>query len=336
MSPTRAGTQIPPGAAAVIHRFNEMARVRVERKSQVETRWLEDIRQIYGMYDQQTMSAIKSKSYGGSQVFMNITRPKLNALTARIWDLLFPTDDRNWSVAPSPVPELSEQAKESQLIAADARIRADEARRQADTAQGENRGEFEMAEDERLEAEAVGAEAEEAAAMASEVLDEIRRASEMMSLTIEDQLNACRYSAQCRDVIEDGCSIGTGVLKGPVVGASATHRWVTTDSGWNLEQINDNAPAVTRVDPWHFFPDPDATSVEDGEGVLERHLMTKQQLRRLAKRPGFNKDAIRSLIENKEMSQLPAAIVNLYTITGETAAASQGTPLLRLGVHRAD
>ena len=42
-----------------------------------------------------------------SIVFLNITRPYVDAASARVADMLLPTDDRSWEIKPTPIPKLS-------------------------------------------------------------------------------------------------------------------------------------------------------------------------------------------------------------------------------------
>jgi hypothetical protein len=75
----------------------------------VEERMLEDMRQYYGV------ELEKAKTAGGSDLNVNITRKKTNTAEARLSDMLFPTDDRNWSIEPTPVPRLPGQRGEEAL-----------------------------------------------------------------------------------------------------------------------------------------------------------------------------------------------------------------------------
>lgn len=45
-----------------------------------------------------------------SVLFLNITRPYVDAAAARVADMLLPTDDRAWEIKPTPIPELSPMA----------------------------------------------------------------------------------------------------------------------------------------------------------------------------------------------------------------------------------
>lgn len=50
-----------------------------------------------------------------STVFVNITRPYVDAAAARIGDMLVPTDEPNWAMSSTPVPEQFEAALQGQL-----------------------------------------------------------------------------------------------------------------------------------------------------------------------------------------------------------------------------
>jgi hypothetical protein len=91
--------------------------------SGVERRWIEDLDQYVGR-DAATRSAemMDTVAAGGpvktqqaqvqrSTVFVNITRPKTLAAESRLANMLFPTDDRNWGIKPTPDPTLVAAAK---------------------------------------------------------------------------------------------------------------------------------------------------------------------------------------------------------------------------------
>lgn len=90
-------------------RLSKLCAEQVSKRSQIEQRWLEDIRQYHGEYSAD--EAAKLARANGSEVFVNITRNKTSAAEARLQDMLFPTDDRNFSINPTPVPELDAMAE---------------------------------------------------------------------------------------------------------------------------------------------------------------------------------------------------------------------------------
>jgi hypothetical protein len=73
-------------------------------------------RQYHGRFDAATEAALKLTPEK-SRAIINMTRPKTKAWAARLSDLLFPADDKNWGVSPTPVPELTDKAKEAAAAA---------------------------------------------------------------------------------------------------------------------------------------------------------------------------------------------------------------------------
>ena len=57
----------------------------------------------------------------GSTVFPNITQPYVDAASARVGDVLLPTDDRNYAIKPTPIPEMvgevTQPLEREQLVA---------------------------------------------------------------------------------------------------------------------------------------------------------------------------------------------------------------------------
>ncbi|CAO3403502.1 hypothetical protein [Azospirillum palustre] len=273
--------------------LDRLAKDAVSKRVTVEDRWYEDLRQYHGRYDEKTEGKLKSADR--SRLFVNQTKPKTNAWKARLSDLLFPTDDRNWGIQPTPVPELSTAAKTPQ-------DHPDDAQRQAgDQARAK-------LEDAKLRAEAMQAE-------------------------IEDQLTESRYGIHCREAIDDACVLGTGILKGPVVDSRTRRSWgkvpVQQPNGTTamvdaMVEVRDPRPKYTRVDPWRFYPDPNGNQVEECEHFFELHLLSKTEMRRLAKKPGFSADAIRRLLKEDSRETPPPWMANVRSITDGDKGAVEG------------
>lgn len=91
-------------------RLQNLVAQRTSDRAEVEQRWLRDLRQYNGKYDPEEEERLKDAN--GSRIFVNITRNKSNAAEARLSDMLFPTDDRNWGIRPTPVPSLNKLAED--------------------------------------------------------------------------------------------------------------------------------------------------------------------------------------------------------------------------------
>lgn len=92
------------------HSLLRKVQERVSKRAEIEQRWLKDYRQYQGEYDPETKTSLQDSER--SDVFVNLTRNKTNAAEARLSDMLFPTDDRNWGIKPTPVPQLLEMSKQ--------------------------------------------------------------------------------------------------------------------------------------------------------------------------------------------------------------------------------
>ena len=227
-------------------RLQRIASEQVGKRSQIEQRWLNDIRQYHGEYAADEAAELSRNK--GSQVFVNITRNKTNAAEARLQDMLFPTDDRNFGIYPTPIPELDSMAKQ-----------------------------------EPQTAEEVGP-----VEVARRIQNNAEQAAGMMQDVIDDQLVESRYHIKARDVIHDACQLGTAVIKGPIIIGRTKKRWDSMPDGMSVLQVVESlAPTVERVDPWDFFPDMSAKTIAEAEFVFERRRLSKKQLRDMAKLPGI-------------------------------------------------
>lgn len=263
----------------IVSRLERTAEDLVGRRSLIETRWITDLTLYHGEYDSDTKQSLLSEKR--SQLFFNLTRAKTNAWEARLSDMLFPTDDRNWGIQPTPVPEIASKAKTD----------PNPNDQQAVIEQGNAKNELVRA----------------------------REASELMEAEIDDQLKEGRYSIKCRDVIHDGCKLGIGILKGPVKSNKVHKKWskvLMEDQSevFSLVDSEDGRPIYTRVDPWNYFPDMDSATPDEAEFTFERHLMNKKELKRLARAPGFNKQAIKDLAREKPRTAMPDYIAKLRAI----------------------
>jgi hypothetical protein len=118
-----------------------------------------------------------------------------------------------------------------------------------------------------------------------------------MEKLIHDQLLDTNAVNVLRHAIFESVLLGTGIVKGPFNYAKTVHRWDTIDGEKMYAPYNKEVPRIEAVSCWDFFPDPDATSIEDCNYTIERHKLTRTQLRDLIKHPYFDEDAISECLE---------------------------------------
>jgi hypothetical protein len=294
---------------SIVGRLQDEANDRVNKREHIEKRWLADLEQYHGKYDETTLKNLKAGNK--SQLFVNMTRPKTDAMTARLEDLLFPTDDKNWGIRPTPVPSLTEEAEA-------AVEQAEQLAEQATAAMASQTGEDPQAMQQAVEMAALADAARNKADSLNAILDEAKRRAALMETEIEDQLKESHYHAVARDQIESGAKIGTGVTKGPVTGDVLRKGWKPTETGeFAIDMSAGDTPSMRYVDVWNWYPDLDARTVEESDGFFERHLLNPKGLRKLAKTPGFSKEAIRRLLGIKPQATTPNYLVTMRNITGQ-------------------
>jgi len=155
--------------------------------------------------------------------------------------------------------------------------------------------------------------------MADAVNLEATEKAERMETEIDDQLTESRYQIKARDIIHDACTMGTGVVKGPVIVGRSRKKWETAEDGTSVLQVIEALePAVERVDPWDFFPDMSARTIDEAEFIFERRRLSKKQLREFANLPGTMVDQVRELLKSdaRETHVARNHVDDLRAITG--------------------
>jgi hypothetical protein len=289
-------------ARALVQKMQDKINLRISQRKDTELRLLDDLRQYHGKYPPE--KAAKIVAAGGSDEFVNITRPKTNQFIARLQDMLLPTDDKNWGIEPTPVPSIDDQTDSKEPL-------TDPSGQQIQTPEGhpvEHRD------------------------VAAGVLEVAKQRCLSMEREIDDQLEEAKYNSVQRDVIKDIGVYGTGILKGPTHTNRVKKSWrrVGADSAgvvqYELTIEEDKAPGVEKVSVWNFFPDMSVTELKQCEDILERHPSTRKDLSELAKIPGFNADAIRRLIKQGPQKTSSLWYMNeLRAISGNDAVNVQAT-----------
>ncbi len=182
----------------------------------------------------------QQKQQTRSTLVINVTRSKVNAMSARLQDVALPTDDRNWDLRPSTNPELVENMakKDIGLFKNGAPI---------------------MVNDRGTQRQATLAD------MAKLDMEKAKKRAEAMRDEIDDQLDmsadGCGYEGVARAVMDDEALLGVGVGKGPIVTSRTKKVWLPITDGDKtvhiLQRLQDKKPASARVNPWDCYPHPE-------------------------------------------------------------------------------
>ena len=270
-------------------------------RQQDEQRWLRSYRNYRGLYspDVQFTEAEKSR------VFIKVTKTKTLAAYGQIVDVLFAAQKFPLSVDPTELPEgvvadvsfdpaEPEQLRESGLEedvspygypGDDRDIPAGATAKTLAESLGPLKNKFEGVDNVREGAGKTPTSITFSPAMV---------AAKMMQKKIHDQLEESGASKHLRSTAFEMALFGTGVMKGPFAVDKEYPSW--NEDGEYSPSIK-TIPQVSHVSVWNFYPDPDATNMDEAQYVIERHKMSRSQLRGLKRRPFFRANVIDEAIQ---------------------------------------
>lgn len=122
-------------------------------------------------------------------------------------------------------------------------------------------------------------------------------AAKKMEKKIHDQLDESGATKHLRAAAFECALFGTGVMKGPFATNKEYPRW--GEDGKYNPSIK-TVPEASHVSIWNFYWDPDTNNTENCQYVIERHKLSRTQLRALKRRPFFRANVIDNIIEQGE------------------------------------
>lgn len=266
-----------------------------------EERWLRSYRNYRGIYgpDVQFTEAEKSR------VFIKVTKTKVLAAYSQITDVLFSNNSFPISVEPTILPEgVAESVhfdpKEPKDLQEEPVVSPYGSR---DDGQPLPPGSTFNTLMNRLGAlkdklgNIKGLKEGPGVTPSSVTFSPAQVAAKKMEKKIKDQLDESNASKQLRSTAFECVLFGTGVMKGPFAVDKEYPNW--QEDGEYTPLIK-TTPSTSHVSVWNFYPDPDASNMDEVEFVIERHKMSRSQLRALKKRPYFRKTVIDDVIAQGE------------------------------------
>ena len=122
-------------------------------------------------------------------------------------------------------------------------------------------------------------------------------ASKKMQKKIHDQLEESNANKHLRGAAFEMSLFGTGIMKGPFAVDKEYPNW---NEDGDYDPTLKTVPEVTQVSVWNFYPDPDAHNMDEAQYVIERHKLSRSQLRSLKRRPYFRDNVIDEVVEMGE------------------------------------
>jgi len=268
---------------------------------QDEERWLKAYRNYRGLYgpDVQFTEAEKSR------VFIKVTKTKTLAAYGQIVDVLFANNRFPLSIDPTELPEGVEDS-----VHFDPQL-PDEVRQELESPYGYagDGQDLPAGATSKTLMDRLGAlknklspvedklQAGPGTTQTAITFSPAMIAAKKMQKKIQDQLEESSANKYLRSTAFEMALFGTGVMKGPFAVDKEYPNW---DDNGDYNPVMKTVPQVSHVSVWNFYPDPDANNMDEAQFVIERHKMSRTQLRALKKRPYFRSSVIDEAIRMGE------------------------------------
>ena len=282
-----------PGLARLVGYVLEKYKKSEDSRRQDEDRWLKAYRNYRGLYgpDVQFTEAEKSR------VFVKVTKTKTLAAYGQIVDVLFANNKFPISVEPTVLPEGVDDTvhfdpQKPDSGPTDVYGYAGDGK---DLPPGATRSSLlQLGPLESKLADVNGLTKGPGLTPSSITFHPAMVAAKKMEKKIMDQLDESHASKQLRSTAFEMPLFGTGIMKGPFVTDKEYPNW---DEEGNYTPTIKTMPSTSHVSVWNFYPDPDASNMDEAQYVVERHKMSRSQLRALKKRPFFRESVIDEVIQ---------------------------------------
>ena len=264
-----------------------------DHRLQDETRWLSSYRNYRGIYGPEVQFTDTEKS----QAFVKITKTKVLAAYAQMTDVLFAGSKFPIGMEARRYPNnVADSVHFDPNALTDEKVKE---KTQVDYKVPRNIVRPEIARDlglyqDKLEPIKDDLEAGSGTNPGSITYEPAKRAAQLMEKKMHDQLEETNADKHLRSAAFECALFGTGIIKGPFAFDKEYPRW---DDEGNYDPIMETIPKIEYVSIWDMYPDPDARNMAEAEYVVQRHRLSRSQLRNLKKRPHFRDESIELAIE---------------------------------------
>ena len=283
----------------------------VSARDHDESRWLTAYHNYRGLYGKD----IRFRESEKSRVFVKVTKTKVLAAFGQLVDVIFGADKFPIGIAATKMPEGVAQHAHldndtpipgiETSIPNEPELPTEEENPFDVGFEGDGKvlkpgatfdsGKFDVVPiDKALEEELIDGPSLDPTAFRVSPAEESSRRMEKL---IHDQIEESKGSSEIRNALFESSLFGTGIVKGPFNFNKTLNKWDQDEEGnRSYNPVNVRVPRIEFVSIWDFFPDPNATNIDECEFVFHRHKMNRTKLRSLVNMPFFNRDAIREAL----------------------------------------
>jgi hypothetical protein len=263
-----------------------------------EQRWIKAYRNYRGLYGPDVSFTSSEKS----RVFVKVTKTKVLAAYGQIVEVLFGANKFPITIDPTVLPEGVSEAVHLETEDTAKKMQEQQAPMgDAEQVQpGETLIDFRdrlAGLKEKLAPVQDNLEEGEAESPTQITFHPAMVAAKKMEKKIHDQLEESNARKELRNAAFETALFGTGIMKGPFAVDKEYPNW--SEEG-EYSPVTKTVPKCSSVSIWNFYPDPDASNMDDAEYVVERHKMSRTQMRALKNRPFFRSNAIDTAISMGE------------------------------------
>lgn len=247
-----------------------------------ESRWLMSLRQYLGIYDPEIEQIMDKKR---SRAYPRVTRVKVISMLSRVMNLMFPGTEKNWKLGASPNADMTEDDVKEAITALQKKF--------------EDSGGIPPSTDmNELVQTAVNELAQKRAAALERWIDD-----QLQEIGGDQTLD---YIALNRAVLKSGIMYGAGLLRGPYLRTDKRVQWTYANGGPVATETDNRKPMFEFLPIWDFYPDMSAKTFKQMDGYFIRTVMSRAQLRDLARRPDFFGDVIKSYLNTNTQGNYKA------------------------------
>ena len=282
----------------VVRHIMEKYKKAETNREQDEIRWLKAYKNYRGLYDSDVQFTEAEKS----RVFIKTTKTKTLAAYGQLADVLFAGNKFPLTIEPTELPEGVIES-----VSLDPQ-KPDEVKRDPNESpygfDGDGRD---------IPAGATEKTLMESLGPLSEKLKDVEGleqgagqtpsaitfhpamiAAKKMEKKIHDQLEESGANKQLRNTAFEMALFGTGIMKGPFALDKEYPNW---GEDGEYDPLIKTVPSTSHVSMWNFYPDPDAYNMDEAEYCVERHKLSKTQMRNLKNRPYFRDESIEACLD---------------------------------------
>ena len=275
-------------------------------RQQDEQRWLKAYRNYRGLYGPDVQFTETEKS----RVFVKVTKTKTLAAYGQIIDVLFGSTAFPLTVNPTKLPDgvaesvhinldpnaknagdtltqaFEDKPSEPFLFSPEGKLQPGETIKDLENRLGAMSNKLAPISDKLIEGDGTTPQ--------TVTFHPAMVAAKKMEKKIHDQLEESGANKQLRNAAFEMALFGTGIMKGPFAIDKEYPNW--NDDG-DYDPIIKTVPSTSHVSIWNLYPDPDAYNMDEAEYCVERHKLSKTQMRNLKNRPYFREESIEACLD---------------------------------------